>query len=258
MNDDVLVSVIMPTYNSKSTFNESVQSVMKQTFTNWELLITDDCSTDGTYEWAVNIAKTDKRIKVFKNSINSGAGVSRNKSIENANGKYIAFLDSDDLWFPEKLEKQISFMEKNDILLSYTYYQKINMNGEIGAIISSPDKINYKELLKSNVIGCLTAIYNKDKLGKIYMPEIRKRQDMALWLKILTKIDYAVCYPEVLAYYREGQESLSSNKFKVLFSQWNFYRMYLQFGYCKTAYYFVFYIVKAFFKHNVNRTVVNK
>lgn len=252
------VSVIMPTFNSSRTLEESISSVINQTYVNWELLITDDCSTDGSFEYALCMANKDKRIRVFKNPVNSGAGVSRNKSIEEATGKYIAFLDSDDLWHPEKLAKQISFMEVNSVALSYTYYQKISVEGELGAIITSPSNITYKQLLKSNVIGCLTAIYDQSILGKIYMPKIRKRQDMALWLKILTKIDEAQCFPEILAYYREGHKSLSSNKFKVIFSQWHFYRDYLKFGYCKSFYYFTFYMFMAFRKHNINSGVVNK
>lgn len=256
--NEVKVSVIMPTFNSLNTLEESILSVINQTYSDWELLITDDCSTDGSFEYATSMASKDNRIKVFKNSVNSGAGASRNNSIEKSKGKYIAFLDSDDLWHHEKLSKQISFMEMNSVALSYTYYQKINVEGKLGLVIVSPDKISYNKLLKSNVIGCLTAVYDQSVLGKMYMPTIRKRQDMALWLKILTKTDSARCLPEVLAYYREGHESLSSNKFKVLFSQWDFYRKYLKFGYFKTLYYFVFYVLNAVRKHNINRVVVNK
>jgi glycosyltransferase involved in cell wall biosynthesis len=244
-----LVSVIMPSYNSSATIRASIESVQRQSYTNWELLITDDCSTDDTTDIVKELAQLDPRIKLFINERNQGAGVSRNNSIAVSKGRYIAFLDSDDLWVDSKLTKQIDFMQKNAVVLSYSRYQKIGNDYKLGKIIIPPEKVSYHELLKSNVIGCLTAVYDTSVFGKIYMPTIRKRQDMALWLKILERIDYARCVDGVLAYYREGHNSLSSNKMKILTSQWQFYRAYLGFNIIKSSYYFYFYMVRAILKH---------
>ncbi|MDT3641135.1 glycosyltransferase family 2 protein, partial [Cronobacter sakazakii] len=155
-----LVSVIMPSFNSSATIEESISSVQRQTYKNWELLITDDCSTDDTVNIIKRYAANDPRIKFFTNETNLGAGVSRNNSIAESNGRYIAFLDSDDIWVEDKLQRQIRFMQDNNIAFCYANYQKISATGEKGKIIVAPSKVNYHELLKSNVIGCLTAIYD--------------------------------------------------------------------------------------------------
>ncbi|HBI6860839.1 TPA: glycosyltransferase family 2 protein [Enterobacter cloacae] len=244
-----LVSIIMPSYNSSNTISSSIQSVLDQKYENWELLITDDCSSDNTLDIILNFSKNDERIKVFSSKNNCGAGAARNNSIDKANGRYIAFLDSDDMWHEDKLVKQVDFMLKGNYALTYTAYSKINMEGQIRKEIKPPIKVNYNELLKSNVIGCLTAMYDAKMLGKVYMPLIRKRQDMALWLSILKKIDFAYCLNESLAFYREGHSSLSSNKFKVLKSQWSFYRDHLGFSYPLALYYFFNYIHRALIKH---------
>lgn len=244
-----IVSIIMPSYNSAQTIRESIESVQRQSLVDWELLITDDHSTDETKSIIKHYQIKDSRIKLFALESNGGAGVARNNSIENAKGRFIAFLDSDDVWHKNKLEKQIDFMIENGYALTYTAYQKIDTNGRLGGLIQPPLKVSYKELLKSNVIGCLTAVYDTELVGKVYMPHIRKRQDMALWLLILNKIDFAWCLNEVLAYYREGHVSLSSNKFKVLSSQWFFYRKYLMLNPFSSAYYFANYVFRAFYKH---------
>ncbi|EPC4044571.1 glycosyltransferase family 2 protein [Enterobacter mori] len=246
-----LVSVIMPSYNSESTIEESILSVLNQKYENWELIISDDNSCDNTINIIQAYAEKDHRIKLITHSINSGAGFARNASIEKAAGKYIAFLDSDDLWDEGKLSTQIASMEENNLDFTYSYYRKIDMQGHLGKIISPPSTITYAELLKSNVIGCLTAIYNQESLGKTFMPLIRKRQDMALWLDLLKKTEKAYCIPSILAYYREGQKSLSSNKYKILISQWNFYRDYIGLNVFKSAYYFAFYLYKAIRKHGM-------
>ncbi|MCX2869418.1 glycosyltransferase family 2 protein [Kluyvera cryocrescens] len=247
-----LVSIIMPTFNSSSTVADSIKSVLEQSYSNWELLITDDCSTDDTLGIIQSFSDRDSRIKVFQNTENSGAGISRNNSISMAKGRFIAFLDSDDMWFKDKLFEQINFMLENDYALTYTNYIKVDENNNVKGEIHPPLDVTYQQLLKSNVIGCLTAIYDVDKIGKVYMPAIRKRQDMALWLKILQVIPKAHCLPKELAIYKEGHQSLSSNKVKILYSQWVFYRNYLNFGVLKSLWYFQFYIVKALKKHKFN------
>lgn len=249
-----LVSIIMPTYNSASTVSDSINSILSQSYTNWELLITDDCSTDDTLRVISEFATIDSRIQIFQNEINSGAGISRNNSIKESKGRFIAFLDSDDMWTPTKLELQINFMINNNYALTYSHYKKINNAGRVIGHITPPERVNYSQLLKSNVIGCLTAIYDTSILGKIFMPSIRKRQDMALWLKILEKTDYAWCIPCELAIYREGHQSLSSNKLKILFAQWYFYKNYLQFSFLKAAWYFSFYIVSSIRKYGLKKS----
>lgn len=244
-----LVSIIMPSFNSQSTILESIESILRQEYKNWELLITDDCSTDSTVDIIKNKIILDSRIKLFRLRNNSGAGYARNNSIKNASGRFIAFLDSDDTWHEKKLSDQIQFMLKNNVALSYTYYKVLGVNGVLSKEIQCPSKINYKQLLKGNVIGCLTAVYDTNILGKQYMPLIRKRQDMALWLNILQQIEFAYCFPKCLAYYRKGHNSLSSNKFKVLKSQWDIYRKHLQLSYIKTVYYFFNYVTNAIRKY---------
>ncbi|ENL0468841.1 glycosyltransferase family 2 protein [Escherichia coli] len=243
------VSIIMPSFNSEETIQAAIESVRAQTYSNWELIISDDNSSDSTVEIVERNVLHEPRIILIQHSENRGAGFSRNEAISKARGKYIAFLDSDDIWHEKKLEIQIRFMSERKLALSYTQYQKINMEGVKGKIIIPPSVTSYSELLKSNVIGCLTAVYDQEILGKMYMPLIRKRQDMALWLDILKKVEFAYCVPEVLAFYREGHNSLSSNKIKILSSQWEFYRGYLKFGIFRSAYYFSFYVFKALKKH---------
>ncbi|EFE7730845.1 glycosyltransferase family 2 protein, partial [Escherichia coli] len=240
---------IMPSFNSEKTIQAAIESVRAQTYSSWELIISDDNSSDSTVEIVEKNVLYEPRIILIQHSENRGAGFSRNDAISKARGKYIAFLDSDDIWHEKKLEIQIRFMSERKLALSYTQYQKINMEGVKGKIIIPPGVTSYSELLKSNVIGCLTAVYDQEILGKMYMPLIRKRQDMALWLDILKKIEFAYCVPEVLAFYREGHNSLSSNKIKILSSQWDFYRGHLKFGIFRSAYYFSFYVFKALKKH---------
>ncbi|MEH2919970.1 glycosyltransferase family 2 protein [Samsonia erythrinae] len=243
-----LVSIIMPTYNSESTLEESINSILLQTYNNWELIVTDDCSDDSTLEILKKFSEIDNRIKFFLNEKNMGAGFSRNKSIEAAKGDYIAFLDSDDLWLPEKLEKQINFMRNNNYALTYTAYKKIDEQGNVIGRFIPPMVTTYNKLLYSNVIGCLTAIYDVRILGKCFMPLIRKRQDMALWLSILKSYPAAYCLQEELALYRMSKNSISSNKFKILKHQWIFYRRVLGFSRIKSVYYFSVYAQKGLIK----------
>lgn len=224
MND--LVSIIMPSYNSQKTIAESIESVLEQTYENWELLITDDCSSDDTVEIIKIFCERDNRIKLFELENNSGAGAARNYSINEAKGRFIAFLDSDDCWSSEKLSKQLSFMQKEDSKFSFSWYQKVSNENRLGNIVTAPKKVRYSDILSSNSIGCLTAIYDVNYFGKVYMPLIRKRQDMALWLKLLEIIEFADCVQECLAYYRTDS-GMTTNKFSVAINQWRFYRDYL-------------------------------
>jgi len=187
-----LVSIIMPSYNSAKTILESINSVIEQTYTNWELLITDDGSVDNTVELLHELELSDSRINVVVNECNKGAGFSRNQSIKRSRGKYISFLDADDIWSPNKLSAQVDYMENTGVLFSYTAYQKFSVAG-LGGVIIPPNRVTYNELLRGCVIGCLTAMFNAEKLGRQTMPLIRKRQDMGLWLQLLKVCSEAHC-----------------------------------------------------------------
>ncbi len=222
--EDNLVSIITPLYNSEEYIEETILSVLNQTYKNWEMLIIDDCSTDNGVE-VVNKYIGDKRIKYYKLKVNGGAAICRNKGIELANGEFIAFLDSDDLWKKEKLEKQINFMKNNNCSISFTEYEEIDENSnKLNILIKSPRKpVTYRRYLLTNPIGCLTGMYNVKKLGKVYMPLMRNREDTGFWLNILKK-DKAYSLNENLADYRIRRNSLSFNKYKLIKFHWNLYR----------------------------------
>lgn len=246
------VSVITPAYNCFDTIQRTFDSIKNQTYTNWEWIVVDDCSKDKTLEKLYEIAKNDSRVKVFSIKQNSGVAVARNFGIQSANGRYIAFLDSDDTWMPNKLEKQISFMQKKDIAFSSTNY-KVAREGKKD-IFYRPKKevVTYKDLLKSCSIGCLTVIYDKDKIGKIYMPvDAPKREDHATWLDI-TKRGFC-CYVinEPLAYYYLSDKSVSSRKMRMFRYQYIMYRKHLKFNVVK-SFYLTFLVAfnKIFFKYH--------
>lgn len=206
-----LVSIIMPSFNTAKYIEESIKSVLAQTYTNWELIIVDDCSTDNTDE-IVQPFLSDDRIKYFKNEKNSGAAVSRNKALREAKGKWIAFLDSDDLWLPEKLERQISFMTANDYKFSYTDYEKIDEESEsLHVLVGGPNNVTKKVMYRYCYIGCLTVMYDSEFMGTIQIKDIKKNNDYAMWLQLCKK---ANCYllPENLAKYRIRKKSISHDK----------------------------------------------
>lgn len=247
MNIHSKVSIITPTYNSLQFIEETLQSILNQTYTNWELLITDDCSTDGTWELLHKYQKQDERIKIFRLEKNSGPGVARNNSIKHAQGRFIAFCDSDDQWKPDKLEKQVKFMLENNLGLSFSSYDVIDEEGNPTGEVNAPFRVTYKTILRNNYIGCLTAMYDTEKVGKVYMPEIRKRQDWALWLSILKKVPYAMSLQENLAIYRDRSKSVSSNKIDLIKYNWNIYRNVEKFHILKSMFHliqFLFYYFK--------------
>ena len=211
------VSIIMPNYNCEKFIEETISSVLAQTYENWELLIVDDCSTDSSVEIIKNYCKNDDRIKLFINEENSGAAASRNWALREATGKWIAFLDSDDLWKPQKLERQINFMIKNGYHFSYTNYSEIDINGKPnGVIVTGPKKITKTGFFNYCWPGCLTVMYDVEKVGLIQIADIKKNNDYAMWLKVCRK---ANCYllDENLAFYRKGRSgSISSHSIKKL------------------------------------------
>jgi teichuronic acid biosynthesis glycosyltransferase TuaG len=244
-----LVSIITPTYNSERYVEETINSILNQTYPDWNLLITDDKSTDGTWEILKHYSRMDKRIQIFQLDRNSGPGIARNNSIKKAKGRFIAFCDSDDLWLPNKLETQIRFMEENQVYFSYGPYEVRNNQGTKG-VFYPPNRLNYKDLLKTCSIGCLTAVYDSDFLGKMYMPAIRKRQDYGLWLKILKNIDYAESYGHLEAIYRVQDHSVSSNKIKAAQYQWKIYRKIEKIDILRSLYYLFHYAINGILKPN--------
>ncbi|ASG04743.1 glycosyltransferase family 2 protein [Vibrio anguillarum] len=249
MNSTPLVSIITPSYNCSRQIHKTISSVINQSFLDWEMIIVDDCSTDNSCNIIEELIKDEPRIKLLKRKWNAGPAIARNVAIENARGRYIAFLDSDDQWHVEKLAKQIDFMRDNNVTLSYTAYDKYDDNGKYLSTFRPKLKLSYYDLLKTNSIGCLTAIYDTDMLGKVYMPNISKRQDLALWLRILKKIEFAYGMDEVLADYLAVQaNSVSSNKMVAAKYQWRVYREIEKLSIKSSIYYFLNYAYSGFIK----------
>jgi len=216
-----LVSIIIPCFNSEEFITETIQSVQNQTYNNWEIIVVDDCSSDNTVALILGMVQKDSRIRFFQLEKNSGTGVARNKGLSNANGRYISFLDADDLWKPEKLRKQVDFLTANKIPFTFSFYDCINEEGKpLGKRVEAPVNLSYRQLFFCNYIGNLTGIYDVNYFGKITISSIRKRQDWMLWLTILKKIKVAKPVPESLAYYRVRNDSLSTSKLDLI--QYNF------------------------------------
>ncbi|MEZ5013048.1 MAG: glycosyltransferase family 2 protein [Chitinophagales bacterium] len=236
---EALVSIIMPAYNAAAFIGDSIQSVVKQSYANWELIIVDDLSTDNTSALIQKYAADESRIRHITLKKNSGSAIARNTGIDAAHGKYIAFLDADDLWDAHKLERQVRFMQDNNISFSCTWYEHIDIDGHhTGRRIKAPTEATYRALLKHNTVGCLTAMYDADNLGKMHMPDIRKRQDYGLWLDITKRGEKVYCLPESLAWYRQSSSSLSGNKFSVLKYNWILLRSYQKLSFGASLYYF--------------------
>ncbi len=245
-----LVSIITPAYNSSEYIREAIESVIAQTYKNWEMIIVDDASQDNTYEILNNYANKDKRIKPIFLEKNCGAAYARNRAIECAQGRYIAFLDSDDLWKKEKLEKQLIFMKKNKIKFSYHDYELYNIKSQSKKIISVPYRINYTELLKGNNTGsCVTVCIDRKYIKNISMPNIHQ-EDFVCWLNVLREnniLGYGL--NKCLGTYRIGKESTSSNKFKSAYWTWQVYRKSQKLSLPLALYYMSFYIIKGIKKY---------
>lgn len=239
-----IVSIITPLYNCSEFLDETLNSVLAQTYQNWEVIMVDDCSSDNSILIAQEFVEKDHRIKLIQLEKNSGAAVARNKAIEAATGRFIAFLDSDDLWMPNKLEKQVQFMLDQNIAFSFSAYEKIDETGNVFGTVGVPKKTGYHDLLKTCSIGCLTAMYDVEKLGKVYMPVNTKREDFATWLAILKRVDYAYGMPDVLAQYRVYASQSSAKKTKMAKENWRLYRDIEQLGLFKSAYYFAHYAIR--------------
>lgn len=220
-----LVSVITPTYNCADFIGETIESVQSQIYQNWEMIIVDDCSTDNTKEVVDKYISKDSRIKYFCLKNNSGAAVARTKAMELANGEYMAFLDSDDIWPEDKLKKQLYFMKEHDVAFTCTAYEQIDENGKpLNKVINTVPKADYNRVLLDCPVGNSTVMYNVEKMGKFEVPNIRKRNDDALWLQMLKREKYVYGLNIVLMKYRIRHNSISSNKFKVIKYHWILYR----------------------------------
>ncbi|OJF91869.1 glycosyltransferase family 2 protein [Alkalibacterium sp. 20] len=243
-----LVSVIMPAYNCGDLIGVTLDSVIKQTYQNWEIIVVDDCSTDNTAEVVQEYMKKDNRIKYHKLEKNSGAAVARNKAVDLAAGKCMAFLDSDDVWFQEKLTKQIGFMEDNDYGFTCTSYTKIGEKGEHlnRTIVASP-KRDYDGVLKT-CPGNSTVIYDAEKLGKFKIPDIKKRNDYVLWLQVIKKEKYLYGIEEPLGSHRIRTEGISSNKKSLIGYHWKVYREIENLSLIKSSYLIAYWVVATAFK----------
>lgn len=241
-----LVSIITPSYNSSKFIKDCVASVFSQTYKNWEMIIVDDCSKDNSKEIISELSTKDKRIKPIFLEKNVGAAEARNAAIRQSKGKYVAFLDSDDLWNPKKLEKQLSFMYENEIAFSYTNYQFMSENGEdLSNIISAPEKMTYDSYLKNTIIGCLTVIIDREKSGEFEMPNIRSSHDMALWLLIMKRGFSAYGLDENLARYRIVSTSNTASKWYAAKDVWKVYRQVEKLSFIYSTWCFVWYAFNA-------------
>lgn len=225
MNDKV--SIITPSYNSEAFIAETIKSVQNQTYNNWEMIIVDDCSTDSTCKIVESFAEQDDRIKLIRQENNSGAGAARTKAMRNSVGRFIAYLDADDIWYPEKLEKQVAFMNDHNYGFSCTSYEVINNDGEkLNKQVHMLKKVDYVGFLTNNLLQTVGIMVDTKIVDKecLVMPDIRRRQDAATWLQILKAGHYCYGLDEVLAQYRRTANSLSSNKFKAVKGVWKLYR----------------------------------
>ena len=215
---DELASIIMPSYNTANYISDSIRSVLAQTYANWELIIVDDCSTDDSVEIIKSFK--DPRIRLLQNEKNSGAALSRNYALREAKGKWIAFLDSDDVWDAEKLEKQIRFMKERRYSFTYTDY-RICLNGKWEPYVNTgPSYVNKRRMYDYCYFSTITVVYDREKIGLIQVADLRKNNDYAMWLHAIEKSD-AYRLPECLSFYIKHDDSISSgSKFKLI--KWHY------------------------------------
>lgn len=230
------VSILTSAYNSEKFIAETIRSVQNQTYTTWEMIIVDDCSVDKTVGIVKEIAKEDARIQLITLEKNSGTGIARHTALTKSSGRYIAFLDADDLWKPEKLELQINFLNKNKVPFTFSFYDCIDEYGKLlYKRVEAPRNLSYRQLFFCNYVGNLTGIYDTFYFGKIPISTIRKRQDWMLWLTILYKIKTAQPVPESLAYYRVRQDSISASKLELLQHNFAVYTKFHEYNWMQSA-----------------------
>jgi teichuronic acid biosynthesis glycosyltransferase TuaG len=245
------VSIIMPAYNAEEFISDSLLSVICQTYANWECIVIDDCSCDQTYEIVSEFVKNDKRIKLLRTENNlNNPSIPRNIGIKYSRGEYLSFIDSDDLWHHEKLEKQLKFMLDNRINFSYTNFDFINpMNITVQNNYRIKSKISYNDLLKCNEIACSTVLYNSTAIGKIeFNTNINRGEDFLLWLQILQKEKFAFLCDFKLTYYRKRVNSISSNKFLTLINIFKIYNSQLYYNFFVASGLTLVFVLKTTFK----------
>ncbi|CAK7013101.1 MAG: Putative teichuronic acid biosynthesis glycosyltransferase TuaG [Peptostreptococcus russellii] len=250
---DALVSIITPVYNAEKFIRETIESVQNQTYTNWEMLLINDCSTDSSAEIIKEKAAEDSRIKYIELDKNSGAAITRNTGISKAQGRYIAFLDSDDIWKSDKLDKQLALIKEKDIGFCFTSYRYVMQDGvPTNKVARAPEKIDYNGLLKNTIIGCSTVLIDREVMGDFRMTNVRRGQDTATWLQLLKRTEYAYGIYEDLVWYRVVDGSLSHNKWNAIKRTWNTYRNVEHLSLPKAMYVFVFYAYNALKKRIKN------
>lgn len=228
------VSIIMPYYNAAKYIEDTVSAIINQTYKDWELIIVDDCSpASETEEVLKSVAKMDARIRIMKTSRNGGAGVARNVGIEAARGKYLAFCDSDDWWYPTKLEEQVRFMQDNDLPFTCTWYEDANEQLESYYTMKQAERQTYKSMISGCNVGTPGVMINIEKLGKKYMPKLRRAEDWGLWMMYLKDTQYLVTYPKALWKYRHIPGSETSNKWKQMQAVVDMYQQVLGFSKAK-------------------------
>lgn len=244
--NNTMISIITPVFNCEKLIEETIECVKNQTYKDWEMIIVNDASTDKTEE-VINKYLQDSRIKYYKLEKNSGVAVARNYALEKVTGRFVAYLDADDLWKNDKLEKQLNFMMENNYAFTCTDYEKIDENGNSLKTVKIPNKINYEKFLKNTIIQTVGVIVDTHITGKelLVMPKIRTRQDAATWSQLLKNGFDCYRVPENLSYYRVVHKSLSSNKFKMIKINWYWYRNIEKLSFFKACYCWCWYIVNA-------------
>lgn len=248
-----LVSIITPTWNAVDFVDATIASVAAQEFQDWEHIIVDDASSDATVALLHKHAARDPRIKVIALDQNGGAAVARNAAIDAARGRFIAFLDADDLWLPNKLAVQIDYMLKTGAPFTFTSYQVIDEQENQRGAVTVPPRMTYAQILRNNTIGCLTAVYDTQYFGHVHMPLIRKRQDLGLWLRLLKQVRHAEGLTEILAQYRIRPGSISYNKASAAKFTWKLYREVEKLSLPVAIYYYAFYAANGVVKSYLGR-----
>jgi teichuronic acid biosynthesis glycosyltransferase TuaG len=239
-----LVSIVVPVYNAEIFLTDTVETVRSQSYSNWELIFIDDCSTDRSVELIKQVQRMDDRIKLIQLVQNSGAAIARNAGTKKAKGKYIAFLDADDLWDMDKLNKQVKFMSSNNYSFSFTGYFFADSKGKpIGRKVNMPAKVNYNQILRNPIIWTSTVMLDTEQIQRttMLMPNIRRGQDAATWLKIMKTVNNAYGMSEALSYYRRTKQSLSANKLIAIKRTWHLYRKVENLSLLKSITVFIFY-----------------
>ena len=246
-------SIITPIYNAENFLEETLKSILSQTYTDWESILINDNSTDGSLEIAKKFTRLDSRFRIINKFESGGAAKARNAGIEAAKGRYIAFLDSDDIWLPEKLNEQISFMKNKNIDFSYSCYHFISEEGLVTGKVEVPAQVTYNQLLKGNVVACLTAVYDTKNLGKVFMPDILKRQDFGLWLEITRRGVTGYGIQKSLAKYRLRTGSISHAKFNTMLYTWDLYRKVERLSFIRSLKYISSHLLTASIKRLKNK-----